>query len=105
MAHAAQDADGAILAPALHNDYPSVAKGASTRGRVARKRIIDATAALLVRDATTFDVVVTTNVYGDILSDLASEISGGRTSCRGAGLICDYLPAPRRQSRVPKSPS
>jgi isocitrate/isopropylmalate dehydrogenase len=40
------------------------------------ERIIDAMAALLVRDARPFDVVVTTNMFGDILSDLASEISG-----------------------------
>ena len=40
------------------------------------ERIIDAMAALLVRDASPFDVVVTTNMYGDILSDEASEISG-----------------------------
>ena len=40
------------------------------------ERIIDAMAALLIRDASQFDVVVTTNMYGDILSDEASEISG-----------------------------
>ncbi len=40
------------------------------------ERIIDAMAALLVRDASAFDVIVTTNMYGDILSDEASEISG-----------------------------
>jgi 3-isopropylmalate dehydrogenase len=40
------------------------------------ERIIDAMAALLVRDASPFDVVVTTNMFGDILSDLAGEISG-----------------------------
>ncbi len=40
------------------------------------ERIIDAMAALLVRDASPFDVIVTTNMFGDILSDLASEISG-----------------------------
>ena len=38
--------------------------------------IIDAMAALLVRDPGRFDVVVATNFYGDILSDLASELSG-----------------------------
>jgi 3-isopropylmalate dehydrogenase len=32
--------------------------------------------ALLVRDPSPFDVVVTTNMFGDILSDLASEIAG-----------------------------
>src|SRR5206468_2599525 len=37
---------------------------------------IDAMAALLVRDAAVFDVIVTTNMFGDILSDLAAEISG-----------------------------
>lgn len=38
--------------------------------------IVDAMAALLVRRPDSFDVVVTTNLYGDILSDLASELSG-----------------------------
>ncbi len=41
------------------------------------ERIVDAMTALLVRDAGVFDVIVTTNMFGDILSDLASEISGG----------------------------
>jgi isocitrate/isopropylmalate dehydrogenase len=40
------------------------------------ERIMDAMAALLVRDAAAFDVIVTTNMFGDILSDLAAEISG-----------------------------
>jgi len=40
------------------------------------ERIVDAMAALLVRDAGQFDVIVTTNMFGDILSDEASEISG-----------------------------
>lgn len=38
--------------------------------------IVDATAALLVRDASQFDVICSTNFYCDILSDLASELSG-----------------------------
>ena len=38
--------------------------------------IVDATAAILVRDPTRFDVIVTSNMFGDILSDEASEISG-----------------------------
>ena len=38
--------------------------------------IIDTMAALLVRDASVFDVIVTTNMFGDILSDEASEIAG-----------------------------
>ncbi len=38
--------------------------------------IVDAYAALLVRNPEVYDVVVATNFYGDILSDLASELSG-----------------------------
>ena len=37
---------------------------------------MDAMAALLVRDASRFDVIVATNMFGDILSDQASEIAG-----------------------------
>src|SRR3954464_5760497 len=40
------------------------------------EKIIDAMAALLVRDASAFDVIVTTNMFGDILSDEASDIAG-----------------------------
>jgi isocitrate/isopropylmalate dehydrogenase len=40
------------------------------------EKLVDAMAALLVRDASAFDVIVTTNMFGDILSDEASEISG-----------------------------
>ena len=38
--------------------------------------IVDATAALLVRNPDRFDVLVTTNMFGDILSDEAAELSG-----------------------------
>lgn len=40
------------------------------------ERIIDAMCAHLVRDPGSFDVICTTNMYGDILSDLASELAG-----------------------------
>jgi len=40
------------------------------------ERLVDAMAALLIRDPGQFDVVVTTNMFGDILSDEASEIAG-----------------------------
>jgi 3-isopropylmalate dehydrogenase len=38
--------------------------------------IVDAAAALLIRTPERFDVIVTTNMFGDILSDEASELSG-----------------------------
>ena len=41
------------------------------------EKIVDAMAALLVRDPSRFDCIVTGNMFGDILSDEASEISGG----------------------------
>lgn len=53
---------------AVAADYPDVAY---------EELIVDATAALLVRDASRFDVICSTNFYCDILSDLASELSGG----------------------------
>ncbi len=61
--------DGLFLecARAVAKRYPQVAY---------EEQIIDAMAALLVRDASVFDVIVTTNMFGDILSDEASEISG-----------------------------
>ena len=40
------------------------------------EQLVDSMAALLVRDAARFDVIVTTNMYGDILSDEAAELSG-----------------------------
>ena len=39
--------------------------------------LVDAAAALLVRDPGRFDVVLATNMFGDILSDLAAELAGG----------------------------
>lgn len=39
--------------------------------------LVDASTAHLVRSPERFDVLVATNFYGDILSDLASELSGG----------------------------
>jgi 3-isopropylmalate dehydrogenase len=40
------------------------------------EKLIDAMAALILRDPTVYDVIVTTNMFGDILSDEASELSG-----------------------------
>jgi 3-isopropylmalate dehydrogenase len=61
--------DGLFLACAreVAGRYPDVS---------VEEKLIDAMAALLVRDASVFDVIVTTNMYGDILSDQASEIAG-----------------------------
>jgi isocitrate dehydrogenase (NAD+) len=39
--------------------------------------LVDAMAAFLVRDASRFDVVLTTNLFGDVLSNEAAELAGG----------------------------
>jgi 3-isopropylmalate dehydrogenase len=40
------------------------------------EQLVDSMAALLVREAAKYDVIVTTNMFGDILSDEAAELSG-----------------------------
>jgi 3-isopropylmalate dehydrogenase len=52
--------------------------------------LVDAMAAHLVRDASRFDVILASNFYGDILSDLASELSGS-IGLAGAILAGDTL--------------
>jgi isocitrate/isopropylmalate dehydrogenase len=51
------------------------------------EQLVDSMAALLVRDSSVFDVIVTTNMFGDILSDQAAEIAGslGLASSLNAG--------------------
>jgi 3-isopropylmalate dehydrogenase len=46
-------------------------------GITARHLYVDAAAMELVRDPTQFEVVVTGNLFGDILSDLTSQLIGG----------------------------
>lgn len=47
---------------------------------------IDAACALLVRDPSRFQVIVATNLFGDILSDLAAELSGALSLAASANL-------------------
>jgi isocitrate dehydrogenase (NAD+) len=56
-------------------------------GRVAmNERIIDACAMQLVLDPWQFDVIVTTNLFGDILSDLMAGLVGGLGLAPGANI-------------------
>jgi isocitrate dehydrogenase (NAD+) len=56
-------------------------------GRVAYdERIVDACAMQLVIKPETFDVIVTTNLFGDILSDLISGLVGGLGLAPGANI-------------------
>ena len=56
-------------------------------GRVAvDERIIDACAMQLVLNPSQFDVIVTTNLFGDILSDLVAGLVGGLGTAPGANI-------------------
>ena len=52
----------------VHEDFPDVQLD---------DLLIDASTAHIVKEPERFDVIVATNFYGDILSDMASELSGG----------------------------
>ena len=65
------------------------------------ERIIDAMAALLVRDASVFDLIVTTNMFGDILSDLASEISGSLGLAASLNAGSDHAVAQAQHGSAP----
>ena len=59
-------------------------------GRVAfEERIIDAAAMQMVIRPEAFDVIVTTNLFGDILSDLVSGLVGGLGLAPGANIGSD----------------
>ncbi|HDO41797.1 MAG TPA: isocitrate/isopropylmalate dehydrogenase family protein [Candidatus Bathyarchaeota archaeon] len=51
---------------------------------------IDAMAMRLIKEPDKFDVIVTTNLYGDILSDEAAQITGGIGLAAGANMGDNY---------------
>jgi isocitrate/isopropylmalate dehydrogenase len=65
------------------------------------EKIVDAMAALLVRDASVFDVIVTTNMFGDILSDQASEISGSLGLAESLNAGADHAVAQAQHGSAP----
>jgi 3-isopropylmalate dehydrogenase len=63
--------------------------------------IVDAAAALLARDPGRFDVIVTTNMFGDILSDLASELSGGLGLAASINVGAEHVVAQAQHGSAP----
>lgn len=63
--------------------------------------LVDAAAALLVRDPSRFDVIVTTNMFGDILSDLATELAGGLGLAASLNLGPDIAAAQAQHGSAP----
>ncbi len=72
---------------AVARDYPDVET---------EEMLVDAAAMWLVRDPGRFDVIVTTNLFGDILSDLAAGLIGGLgvapSANVGAGPVAVFEP-------------
>jgi 3-isopropylmalate dehydrogenase len=62
---------------ALHEDYPDVKL---------EHMYVDNAAMQLIRDPNRFDVIVTNNMFGDILSDEASQLTGSIGMLPSAGL-------------------
>ena len=54
-----------------------------------RSLLVDAAAMFMVKDPKRFEVVVTSNLFGDILTDLGAAISGGMGLAAGANLNPD----------------
>jgi 3-isopropylmalate dehydrogenase len=54
-----------------------------------------------VRDASAFDVIVTTNMYGDILSDEASEIAGSLGLAASVNAGTDHAMAQAQHGSAP----
>src|SRR5256714_605379 len=63
-----------------------VAKQYEAKGISCDERIIDACAMQLVMNPWQFDVIVTTNLFGDILSDLNAGLVGGLGMAPGANI-------------------
>ncbi len=66
-----------------------------------QEQLIDSMAALLIRDASQFDVIVTTNMFGDILSDEATEISGSIGLAASLNHGADYGVAQAQHGSAP----
>lgn len=63
--------------------------------------LVDAMTAHLVRQPDRYDVVVTTNMFGDILSDLASELSGSLGLAASLNAGTDYAMAQAQHGSAP----
>jgi 3-isopropylmalate dehydrogenase len=65
------------------------------------EELVDAMTAHLIRSPERFDVVVTTNMFGDILSDEASELSGGLGLAASLNAGADHAMAQAQHGSAP----
>lgn len=66
-----------------------------------REELVDATAASLVQDASRHDVIVTTNLFGDILSNEAAALAGGLGLAGSLNLSDTHLMAQATHGSAP----
>jgi 3-isopropylmalate dehydrogenase len=65
------------------------------------ERIVDAMCAHLIRHPGEFDVVCTTNMFGDILSDMASELAGSLGLAASLNFGVDFAMAQAQHGSAP----
>jgi 3-isopropylmalate dehydrogenase len=65
----------------IAQQYPDITFG---------EQYVDATAMRLIKEPQEFDVIVTTNMFGDILSDEAAQLVGGLGMAPGANIGKDF---------------
>ena len=63
--------------------------------------LVDACAAHIIRDPSQFNIIVTTNMFGDILSDLATEFSGSLGLAGSLNAGEDYAMAQAQHGSAP----
>ncbi|MEM9966771.1 MAG: isocitrate/isopropylmalate dehydrogenase family protein [Pseudomonadota bacterium] len=66
-----------------------------------QEQLVDAMCAHLVRNPDRYDVIVTTNMFGDILSDLASELSGSLGLAASLNVGIDHAMAQAQHGSAP----
>jgi 3-isopropylmalate dehydrogenase len=71
----------ALVCKEVSKAYPKVAFS---------EMLVDSAAMNLLRDPLSFDVIVTTNLYGDILSDEAAQLVGGLGMTPSANIGADF---------------
>jgi isocitrate dehydrogenase len=73
---------------AFHKNFKEIAQNYKNINN--NQMIVDIGAGKLASNPELFDVIVTENLYGDILSDIAAEISGSLGLCGSANLGDEY---------------
>jgi 3-isopropylmalate dehydrogenase len=77
---------------AVASRYPDV---------VLEEQLVDSMTALLIRDPSKYDVIVTTNMFGDILSDEAAELSGSLGLAASLNAGADHAVAQAQHGSAP----